>query len=420
MCKRKNSLLNSIVKAGWWMIGLLFVLPFFGYLPHPTLLLTGIAGAIQALWQYQNRKSKPFLPVVSVEYFAFLLAIAFFLSGVASLNWRAFSEGTVRALLLMLYFPFVALFRHEVWRERASFALQFSGGIAAFLGIFQYFRGEAPLKWVDIERFSNIGGRVTGGFGNPNVFSVYLLLILPISLVMLFRENEPSLSRVFSFLCLCVELLCLILTWSRGAWLGAMLEILLFFLLFSRHTRKCLMIGIIPAVAATFFLPANIINRFQSIGNLNESSIRYRIFVWRGTWEMICDHPFGIGLGYENFTAHYLPYAVKGTETVIHSHQILLQILCELGFIGLVLFLSFLGGTFYCLIKGGIKSKACANSEPWSFCGGLSLLGALAAGMFDHIWYHYGVFCLFWIVAASASSDFARERSKKAFDASIR
>jgi O-antigen ligase len=126
---------------------------------------------------------------------------------------------------------------------------------------------------------------------------------------------------------------------------------------------------------------------------------------------MICDHPLGIGLGYERFSGHYRPYALKGTETVIHTHQILLQIFCELGIFGLLLFLMFLGVFFF----ESVKQRHCIGQDRKLRCfgGSIAITGALAAGMFDHIWYHHGVFCLFWGMAALAASAFGREKSKK-------
>lgn len=412
MGENKKKLLKSATTAEWWIVVLLFAFPFLGYLPHPTLLLCGMVGAIHGLWLCRLRKGKRCFDFSIVDIFVILLAVLFLLSGVFSLRLDAFWEGLARVFLMMLYLPLVDFWGQKEWRERGAFVLQISGGVAAFLGTFQYILGEAELKWVDIERFSNIGGRVTGGFGNPNVFSVYLLLVIPIPLVVLFRESDSVLSRFLALISLFAEMICLILTWSRGAWLGVMLEVLLFFLLFSRRTRKALPVGIVPTVVASFFLPQSIVDRFQSIGDLSESSIRYRLFVWKGTWRMLCDHPFGIGLGDERFKSYYLSYAVKGTETVIHTHQLFLQIFCELGVFGLILFLIFLCFFFFeCIRQNRVEES---GRRLQILGGGLAIVGALTAGMFDHVWYHHGVFCLFWIMAAMTASAFERGKSKKA------
>ena len=393
----------------WTMVALLLSFPFLGYLPHPTLLLTLLVCLALAFWAWQRVIGKRRPRLETVDFMVLLLAMAFILAGaLVRIGWKeAFLQGITRSLLLFIYFPAVDFFRCSVWRKRGAFALQISGGIAAFLGILQYFQGKALLGWVDLTRFSDIGGRVTGGFGNPNVFSVYLLLVLPISLVFLFQEKSPLTSRFFALICLSFELLCLVLTWSRGAWLGAIFSLFLFLLLFSRFTRKCLLWGSPLLLSLPFFLPHNIINRFLSIGDLKESSIQYRLWVWKGVGRMLWEHPFGIGLGYENFSARYHLYAVSGTETVIHTHQIFLQIFCELGVIGAILFLLFLGLLLFKLLKKPVQSRL--DHELRLFGGGIGLLGVLVAGLFDNIWYHYGVFCLFWIMAALSSSLLRRD-----------
>ena len=408
MSNKKNAYLKAEQFFKWSMLALLLSFPFFGYLKHPTLLLTLLVCLTLAVWGWHRTKGKQRLFLDPVDFIVLLLAIAFFFGGAFVKNdWReAFLQGITRALLLLIYFPAVDFFRYSLWRKRGAFVLQISGGIASFLGILQYFQGKAILKWVDLERFSDIGGRVTGGFGNPNVLSVYLLLVLPISLVFLFQEKSPLMSRLFALISLSFELLCLILTWSRGAWLGVIFSVFFFLLLFSRLTRKCLLWGIPLLLSLSFFLPHNIINRFLSIGDLKESSIQYRLWVWKGVGRMLWEHPFGIGLGYENFSARYRPYAVSGTETVIHTHQIFLQIFCELGVIGGLLFLFFLGWLLFRLLKK--SSQIEKNHEMQRFGGGGALFGVLIMGMFDDVWYHYGVFCLFWIMVALSSS-YARD-----------
>ena len=59
--------------------------------------------------------------------------------------------------------------------------------------------------------------------------------------------------------------------------------------------------------------------------------------------------------------------------------------------------------TAFCVLI--IKLISEKNNDPrCRFGGGLGFLGATMAGMFDNVWYHFGVFCLFWIAAAISAS----------------
>ncbi len=385
------------------MLLLLAAFPFLGYTKHPTLILLCAVLLIQFVWFCKILRGRRTIRFELVDFLVLLMMAVFLMGGITTVGRReAIFAAITRATLLSLYFPAVGLFVRPRWRKRAVFLLLLSGGACAFLGILQYFQGKAALQWVDLSRFSDIGGRVTAGFSNPNVLSVYLLLVFPLSLAVGFSEHENIGLRIFSLGCCLTEGLCLIFTWSRGAWLGALLAVLLFFLLFSHQTRGLLMLFALPCAVLISYLPHNITNRFASIGSLAESSIRYRLYVWRGTWRMIRANPFGIGLGQENFYIHYLPYAVSGTEGVIHTHQIFLQLICELGFPGLLLFLTFLTVFFLCVTQ--TSDKALSDSRAERFGGSLAVAAALAAGFFDHIWYHYGVFAMFWVMVALASS----------------
>ena len=384
------------------LLVLLFaLLPFLEYSKHPTLCLLLTALLIWVLWAFKLMRGRRTLRFGILDFFVLLLSLSFFFAGfIKGGENESFFAGTTRAVLLSLFFPSVALFKRSVWRRRAMIALECAGFFCALLGILQYVQGKAVLAWVDLSRFSDIGGRVTGCFSNPNILAVYLLLLLPLALSGACSKKESKYRRAFFALCFFAELLCLILTWSRGAWLGAMLSVFVFFLVFNRQTRSFLPFLAFPLLCIFSFLPRNLINRFQSIGSLSESSIRYRLYVWKGVGRMIGANPLGIGMGAENFSRQYFPYAVSGTETVIHTHQIFLQLLCELGIVGFLIFLSILLLLLLCLTQAERKRRY-REERIGAAC---ALLGALVMGLFDHIWYHYGNFALFWIIAALISA----------------
>ena len=133
-----------------------------------------------------------------LDFFVLLLLLSFFFAGFARGGGReGFLAGATRAALLSLFFPCVSLFKRSVWRKRAILALEGSGLFCALLGIIQYLQGKAILAWVDLSRFADIGGRVTGCFSNPNILAVYLLLLLPLALSGVCARKENHLSRAF-------------------------------------------------------------------------------------------------------------------------------------------------------------------------------------------------------------------------------
>jgi O-antigen ligase len=104
---------------------------------------------------------------------------------------------------------------------------------------------------------------------------------------------------------------------------------------------------------------------------------------------MIGEHPFGIGVGESSFREVYPQYAVSGIESVMHAHQILLQLALELGIGGVLVFFA---AILSCVTRGlGNRSTA-------GFAA--ALCGALTMGCFDHLWYEKTVIALIFILAA--------------------
>ena len=73
---------------------------------------------------------------------------------------------------------------------------------------------------------------------------------------------------------------------------------------------------------------------------MSDSSVTYRKNVWEGIRNMIANNFWtGIGVGESAFVNVYPQYAIKGTETVVHSHSMIYQLLLELGIFALIVFL---------------------------------------------------------------------------------
>ena len=282
-------------------------------------------------------------------------------------------------------------------------SLCLSALIIASVGIVQYFFTDLELKWVDVARFSDIGGRVTSLFANPNVLAEYLLLTFPVILGEGMVARHSARIRCLFWLAVLLEFGCLILTWSRGAWLGAIASTFLFLLLYSKKSRRILLWVLVPVLIWIPLLPHSIVNRFSSIGVLTESSIRYRLYTWQGTLRMLMAHPFGIGVGEEAFFRIYPSFAVSGTETVMHTHQLFLQILTELGIFGWICFFAVLFFFTQAVLSvyRGFGNQDDSKQLVGGFC---AIFGTLVMGLFDYVWYHCGIFWLFWVIFAQAAT----------------
>ena len=67
--------------------------------------------------------------------------------------------------------------------------------------------------------------RAEGTFGQPNLLAAYLAMVIPLSIAYLLSEEHSR--RRYPLLLLMLQFLCLILTFSRGSWLAAMIGVVI-------------------------------------------------------------------------------------------------------------------------------------------------------------------------------------------------
>lgn len=366
------------------------VFPLINLSAHPTVILAVILAISSVLCVEKLLTGRRQIGFGGCDLLAISLALLWWLGGTVGKLQSVF--------LLTAWIPMRLLFEDRLWRRRLLGGLCISTVGVSVLGILQYVSGKAELKWVDASRFGDIGGRVCGVFDNPNVLAVFLLLGMPLLLVWTTAENTTG-KRILGWIGFLFTSLCLVFTWSRGAWLGGMAATLLFLLCFSRGTLMLLLLLPLPLWAVLPLLPHSVSNRFSGILMTGESSVRYRINTWKGVCRMLAEHPFGIGCGDEIFHFHYPAYAVSGTERVMHSHMLWLQLGVEIGILGGALFLWLLLRLLRGVIgflryseRGFPRAEAVALSA--------SILGVTVMGVFDSVWYCKPLFWLLWCLLA--------------------
>lgn len=373
--------------------------PLFQIFEHSTLWLLPFC-VFLLLWSGRallwRREVKP-----DFADFLVLLILLLQLSTALTGYGRA-ADALVAVLLTSVWFS-----ARRFFRERGTDSLVFFSSLVlvavSAIGVGEYLFGMAELRWVDASRFGNIGGRVTSLFSNPNILAVYLLLYFPLSLWATFAPQNKGRLRLFFATTSVLCALCILLTWSRGAWLGFLLECLLF-LLFCNPKSRIAALWMAPlAILALPILPVSIRARLFSIGDLGESSIRYRLHTWQGTLRMLTHHPVGIGVGEWAWRIVYPHYAVSGTARVMHAHNVFLQVAIELGIVGLVILLLLIAVA----LRHAFKNK---NAVALT-----AVAGGLVMGFFDHLWYSPAMLVPFWSLLAFCCQSGGEETKKDLF-----
>lgn len=367
----------------------------------------------------------PFLQTMQVAALAMLVFVSFLvklLRGKRSVKWSALEffilifclmllyggvfsmEPNSSVQQVLLYFVFIAGYFVVVntiasmaWVRKAAWVLILSATLVALIACYQYFGGGAQAgSWIDIKMFAGITARASSTFENPNVLGEYLIMCIPVSAAMIFASKRFA-SRVIALGCTGVISIALVLTWSRGAWLGLVLAAVVMLLLFHRVFVKLA----IPCLFALPFLPAvlpdSVANRFLSIGNMADSSTAYRVSIWEASLKIIKDFwNCGIGVGSDVFMQVYPSYALSGAAFALHSHNLFLQLFIELGIFGLIAFL-LLMGTYYRAVFTSIFQMKDIDARLLLLACGIGILAFLVQGLADNVWFNFRIFCFFWL-----------------------
>ncbi len=302
----------------------------------------------------------------------------------------------IHCLFIALYFVITRTVNTKHKLYILVLLLIISAALVSLYGVYQYYTGTVSAEaWIDKEMFEDIKTRVGSTFNNPNILGEYLIMAIPLALAMLWYKKKPFYKFIFIGM-LAIMGICMILTFSRGAWLGLILAVAGFFVIRDKRLLALVLIGL---MIMPFVLPESIISRFTSIGNLQDTSSSYRMSILMGSLRMAKDYWIsGVGLGSEAFKAIYPKYSLAAAYAH-HSHNIYIQVLLEMGIAGALVF----GLIIIAFIRAMLAHQGKAKDRFLSTimiaaCTGIA--GYLLQGVVENVWYNYRVLLTFWVVIA--------------------
>ncbi len=313
----------------------------------------------------------------------------------------------------MVYLVFVASFyslRRLVQQEETligilNFLVIVSAGVALY-GLYQKFSGQAATTWQDTEMFETISGRIYSTFGNPNVFGEYLLLMMPVTFGLMLKSDSYN-TKTSYLVIFALQAACMILTYSRGCWIGIAVSMALLIMFTSKKLTSLLVFAVL---LAPLFIPQTIMDRLLSIGNTADTSTSYRVYIWQGTLRMLKDFWYcGVGTGPEAFGNVYPAYSLNAIAAP-HAHNLYLHILSETGIVGLLTVLGLLV-VFYRSLT--FAAKTSQRLRPVAFALGTAMIGYLVQGMFDNVWYNYRIYFFFFVMLAFGAALYDVSKKEK-------
>jgi putative inorganic carbon (HCO3(-)) transporter len=418
-------LVNSWRRESWLLkwadwISLGFILLVLGLAPFVPNALTGLlligCGAFWLLLTVSDDAGYSMTPIHLVVLLYW--GVATVATALSPVRGDAF-EGWIKLTLYLLLFALMArIFRSTRARLWGVTIYLYAALIVSIGGVRQWFFGASALAtWVDPD--SSLAGttRVYSYLGNPNLLAGYLIPAAVLSVAAFFAWRHWA-AKALAVVMFVVNSACLMLTFSRGGWIGYVTAGFVFLLLIIHWWHMLLpkfwRVWIIPILlGGTAFLLVVAVQlveplqeRVMSIfAGREDSSNNFRLNVWGAVLQMIADRPIlGIGPGNDAFNRIY-PFYQQPGYTALSAYSIFLEIAVETGIIGVTCFLWLLLVTLNQGWKQLQRLRSLRNADGfWLMAAIATMIGMLAHGMVDTVWYRPQISTLWWFVVALIAS----------------
>ncbi len=328
-----------------------------------------------------------------------------------------------RFLLMAIYAGLlVNLFNRKAVLKKSMQIVLVSGVAVATFGVMQYLlipndalthvgysreNGVLPVFFIDDKPDLE---RVMSTVRDPNSLGSYLIILLSITITLLLQKRNKKYA-LFLF----VTLLCLWFTFSRSAWVGALIAVGVLLLLSEGRVKNylvarrqilipgvvvCTMLfaGSLYAARNSYFIQNVIFHADESTALEDPNQLRVRFL--RESLGGVLDDPIGSGPGTAGLAS--IRNETQGTEL---NENYYLQIASEVGIIGVVLFLGILAVVGWRLY--GLRA------DPISLALLASFIGLAFANLLVHIWSNEAVAYTWWALAGlTVSAHIRNERNK--------
>ena len=273
-----------------------------------------------------------------------------------------------------------------------------SATVVAVYGFYQYLFAVniSAVEWVDGEQFPDLKLRVFSTMENPNLLAGLLVTMMAMGSGIGFKSDGIK-TKFILFLLVIMFGTCLVLTYSRGAWLSLLAVIGVYGILCN---RKIFWLLLLLPLAMLVGHDA-VLERIMSIMNPTDTSSTLRIALWESTIAMIMDKPL-LGIGWGAYWLVYPEYDFflqNGNVKIFHAHNMYLNIAAEIGIPGLIAFL----GIMYGHIRLALNVLR-GTLESWSAGVLLGILAAMGGiivnGLTDYVMFNIQLSMLYWLLNA--------------------
>ena len=286
-------------------------------------------------------------------------------------------------------------------------------------GVHQSIYGAKQLaNWVDAESTLAKTTRVYSYIGNPNQLAAYLLPAICFSVAAYFIWQGWA-RKSLAIVMVVTNTYCLQVTYCRGAWIGAIVGILVAAGLVYYWLRPTLpkfwkswalpiALGVILVIGGVAILAIPLLrDRVLSIfSGSKDSSNNVRLEVWKAVRNMIQARPLlGFGPGDRVFKQIYPVYQTSPRFSATGAYSVFLETIVEVGYIGFTCLIWMLIVTSNWAFQGLRQLRQTRDSAAfWLMAAIVSMVATIVQGATDTVWYRPDIQTLWWLTIAIIAS----------------
>jgi O-antigen ligase len=352
---------------------------------NPQLTITKLAGALcfTSFALYALASGRRLFLDRTHAVVLLILALAM-VSTLQATEFGAAKATTVRyASFVALYIVVSQFVGDHRLQRRIAWVLALACGVASMIALDHFLAGHSTQARLP--------------YGDPNDLAYMLATTLPIA-IWLLRERR---TRPLVLLIVAAMSATILLSFSRGALVG-LAAALIWHVLTERRGQLLLLAGVVAvAVASTFLLvranPQQVETGFRAKQKVANANVDTRLDAWRAAARLATEHPVGIGPG--NFRFHYLQETGRppGTSNIGVVHDAYLDVAAELGLLGMVLFLAYLGAAF---VRASVARRRSNGPPGLATAVRTALVVAFVSALFLSEQYY----APFWLLGALATA----------------
>jgi O-antigen ligase len=359
----------------------------YGILPTSLSILLSLALIILIFLFTQFNETVKAEPIFIISGL-FLLGMILMGGLLNTLSYDTLTILMIYGMTTLLVFTLGLYGNHKKIFTSILFAIGLTVFLYSLYGIYQRIVGVAvDPAWLD-ENASHQALRIFSVFNNPNVFGEFLVLTVPL----MFAGSQVSkkLWMKLAFFCIfALGALNILLTYSRGSMISLAFAMVIIVVIRDRRYMPLLILGF---VMSPFILPEAIWARIMTVFQGGDTSTDFRVSIYLSSIDMLRDH-FLLGVGFGNFKEVFKLYAYTASKS-FHAHNTWLMLWLEMGLVGLLAWLTFLGAWTKQLFT--LKDRnAYSYYAVAAFAG---VVGCSLQGMVDHIFHNYDILFYYLLV----------------------